>query len=531
MDYAGMKVLVMGLGLHGGGLESARFLIGRGAEVTVTDLRDEKTLAPSVEQLEAACAEIPGRPSVRYVLGKHETSDFAKADMVIKNPGVRPDSPYLQTAKRIETDISLFLTESPARLTAVTGSKGKSSTASAIYWGLKMGSGERSTGALRGCPPLRGEAEARRAGAGGETSPLFPTPHSPLPTPYLGGNITVSPLVFLDKLREGDDVVLELSSWQLGDLKGRCRADTGAPLLKPNVAVITAIMPDHLDRYGTMEAYVADKRIIYQGQDSDDFTVAKDDGWGRGFLEESKGRPLIYSEAPLPEGIGGGWLENGRGLARLCGGETVELVPAETLVPGYHQKQNLLAAGLALLGLGLPADKIREGLGAFPGVEHRLEMFHKAGGVEFYNDSAATIPEAAAAAVEALGGQRLVLVTGGTDKNLNFSPLVQAAKQVKTVILLAGTAGEKLASLLSSAGIAFLGPFDKLDAAVAAALEKAEAGDRVVLSPGCASFGMFLNEHDRGRKWKEAVKKNEEFSQSSQRTQSPQRGGKEEERQ
>jgi UDP-N-acetylmuramoylalanine--D-glutamate ligase len=326
----------------------------------------------------------------------------------------------------------------------------------------------------------------------------------------LGGHITVSPLVFLDKLREGDDVVLELSSWQLGDLKGRCRADN-IPLLKPKVAVITAIMPDHLDRYGTMEAYVADKRVIYQGQNSDDFTVAKDDVWGRSFLEESKGRPLIYSEAPLPEGAGG-WLEGGGcGFARLYGGETVEIVPAEPTVPGYHQKQNLLAAGLALLALGLPAEKIREGLGAFAGVEHRLEMFHKAGGVEFYNDSAATIPEAAAAAVEALGsgsrGGQLVLVTGGTDKNLDFSPLVQAAKQVKTVILLAGTAGEKLRGLLSDAGVAFLGPFDVRDAAVAAALEKAAPGDRVALSPGCASYRKFLNEFDRGRKWKEAVKR------------------------
>jgi UDP-N-acetylmuramoylalanine--D-glutamate ligase len=136
-------------------------------------------------------------------------------------------------------------------------------------------------------------------------------------------------------------------------------------------------------------------------------------------------------------------------------------------------------------------------------------MFHKAGGVEFYNDSAATIPEAAAAAVEALGGQgrSLVLVTGGTDKNLDFSPLVRAAEQVKNVILLDGSAGEKLAGLLSDAGVAFLGPFDKLDAAVAAALEKAAPGDRVVLSPGCASFGMFLNEFDRGRKWQEGVRR------------------------
>jgi UDP-N-acetylmuramoylalanine--D-glutamate ligase len=476
MDYAGMKVLIMGLGLHGGGLESARFLLKHGAELTVTDLRDEQTLAPSIEQLEKAS----GQASVRYVLGRHEIDDFKNADMVIKNPGVRPDSPFLQAARRIETDISLFLAAvggdgPPVRLTAVTGSKGKSSTASALHWGLAHSAGK---------------------GAG---------------KAYLGGNITVSPLVFLDDLRPGDDVTLELSSWQLGALKGRMM--DGRPLLKPKAAVLTPIMPDHLDRYGTMEAYVADKRVIYQGQDSGDFTVAQDDDWGRSFLAESRAVPLVYSDAPLPEGAGGGWLEgpDGHGYARLRGGETIELVPAQPLVPGRHQKQNLLAAGLALLGLGLPPDTIREGLGTFPGIEHRLERFHEARGIAFYNDSAATIPEAAAAALEALGdthGGRLVLVTGGTDKNLDFSPLAQAihrARGLKVVILLAGTGSDKLRALLAADGIVSLGPFDQLDAAVAVALESAAPGDRVVLSPGCASFGMFLNEFDRGRKWKEAV--------------------------
>ena len=476
-----MKVLIMGLGLHGGGLESARFLLKHGAELTVTDLRDEQTLAPSIEQLEAAWGDGSRHTPIRYVLGRHEIDDFKNADMVIKNPGVRPDSPFLQAARCIETDISLFLTAisngavSPARLTAVTGSKGKSSTASALHWVLAHTAGKA----------------------------------------YLGGNITVSPLAFLDDLRPGDDVTLELSSWQLGDLRGRCNAD-GSPLLKPKAAVLTPIMPDHLDRYGTMEAYVADKRVIYQGQDSGDFTIAEDDEWGRSFLAETRAVPLMYSVAPLPDGVSGGWLEgpDGPGLARLHGdGERVELVPAQPLVPGRHQKQNLLAAGLALLGLGLPPDTIREGLGTFPGIEHRLERFHEAGGITFYNDSAATIPEAAAAALEALGDTRggkgrLILVTGGTDKNLDFSPLAQAihrARGLKVVILLAGTGSEKLRSLLAADGIVSLGPFDQLDAAVAAALEAAAPGDRVLLSPGCASFGMFLNEFDRGRKWKETV--------------------------
>jgi len=489
MDYSGMKVLIMGLGLHGGGLESARYLFRHGALLTVTDLRDEKILAMSIEQLEASCAGMSGNAPIRYVLGRHEIDDFRNADMVIKNPGVRPDSPYLQAARHIETDIGLFLAaiggnaavgEAPVRLITVTGSKGKSSVSSALHWVLK-------------------ESDKRS---------------------YLGGNITVSPLTFLDELQNGDTVVLELSSWQLGDLRGRTRED-GSALLKPNAAVLTAIMPDHLDRYGTMEAYVSDKRIIYQGQDRDDITVAGDDRWGRSFLAESKARPLVYSNNSLPQNVSGGWIDadSGKSFARLCNwtvkdadgsrpvnGEIAEIVPVKPLVPGSHQKQNLLAAGLALYGLGMDPQQIRKGLGSFPGVEHRLELFLEARGIAFYNDSAATIPEAAAAAVEALGADgRLILITGGTDKNLDFSPFAKVAGKAKAVILLAGTGSDKLRSLLGGAGISCLGPFDVLENATNAALELAASGDRVCLSPGCASFGMFLNEFDRGRKWKETI--------------------------
>lgn len=458
MDYSGKKVVIMGLGLNGGGLESARFFLKRGADVTVTDLRDEKTLKPSIDQLEGG--------AVRYVLGRHEIEDFKNADIVIKNPGVKPDSPFLQAAKKIETDISLFLAESPAKLFAVTGTKGKSCTASALYHILK------------------------NAKAGGKA--------------YLGGNITVSPLTFLDDLTADDNVVLELSSFQLGDLKH-------FPL-KPRAAVLTAIMPDHLDRYKSMEEYIDDKRNIYRGQDNDDITVAGDDNWGKSFHAESKARPLVYSHNVLPEGVNGGWLSGGGpAFARLvnwkgASGETEALVPSRLLTPGEHQKLNLLSAALAAYGFGIKADDIHASLATFPGVEHRLELFHTAGGVRYYNDSAATIPEAAAACITALSAEGpLILVTGGTDKNLDFSPLVKKAKKAEEIILLEGSGSEKLSRLLGEAGISYSGPFDNLEKAVRRAVEKAVKGSVVALSPGCASFGMFLNEFDRGRKWKDAV--------------------------
>ncbi|MCL1954955.1 MAG: UDP-N-acetylmuramoyl-L-alanine--D-glutamate ligase [Brevinematales bacterium] len=477
MDYSGFKVLVMGLGLHGGGLESARFLLKRGASLTVTDLRDEKTLIPTIEQLDTTCAEY-GREKIRYILGRHEIEDFKNADVVIKNPAVRPDSPFLQAAKKIETDISLFLSESKAKLFAVTGSKGKSSAAAALFRIL----GKSSSGKT-----------------------------------FLGGNITVSPLSFIDDLENNDNVVLELSSFQLGDLKGRKTPD-GKALLKPFASILTAIMPDHLDRYVSMEEYVDDKRNIYRGQDSGCVTIAGDCPWGKSFLSETNARPLVYSRSPLGKNQSGGWLENEKGYARFLKWEgfpeeTAELVPQKLLVKGNHQKLNLLAAALAAYANGAEAEKIRNALADFNGIEHRLELFREANGICFYNDSAATIPQAAAACIEALKcGHPLVLVTGGTDKNLDFSALTEAASGARALILLAGTGSEKLASLLSVTGIKYSGPFDDLDKAVICAVEKAEdlknnAGGcvNVALSPGCASFGMFLNEFDRGKKWKEAV--------------------------
>ncbi|MDE6736274.1 MAG: UDP-N-acetylmuramoyl-L-alanine--D-glutamate ligase, partial [Treponemataceae bacterium] len=206
-DIAGKNVTVMGLGLNGGGEATVRFLLSHGANVTVTDMKTADALAATI-------ASLQNDPSLahehlRYVLGEHRMEDFANADCVIKNPGVKYDgNPFLAAAKAIETDISLFLHFSKAPIIAVTGSKGKSSTVSAIHYGLQ------------------------KAGF----------------TAFLGGNITVSPLTFLDQTDESTPVVLELSSWQLADLRGR-------KALKPKIALITKIIPDHQNFYHSMLAY------------------------------------------------------------------------------------------------------------------------------------------------------------------------------------------------------------------------------------------------------------------------------------
>jgi UDP-N-acetylmuramoylalanine--D-glutamate ligase len=474
-EFRGKRVTVMGLGLHGGGIASARFFAKAGAEVTVTDLRGPETLEPAMCQL--------GAFPVRYVLGAHYEEDFAGADIVIKNPAVRRDSPFLKLAGHIETDISIFLRFSKSPLIAVTGSKGKSTVASAIWHVLSKHRWKS----------------------------------------LLGGNITVSPLDFLDETGPDVPVVLELSSWQLGDLRTM-------GILKPMVAVITAIFPDHLNYYGSMEAYVADKRVVYEGQDEHCYTICSaDQDWGSSFAKETRAQVLWYSERPLAElGRGefrGGWLahdDGGRamvapksvptsGAESLSGfgkfsqnGPTELLVPHEVLVPGLHQKKNLLAAAVALRAFGVPSPDIASAIGTFPGVPHRLELVACVRGVKWYNDSTATIPDAAIAAIDSFFCPT-VLIAGGSDKMSDFSAFIQRVKALKAVILLAGSGTDRIAPLLDVHHIAYEGPFSSMRDAVDAADRAAEEGDVVLLSPGCASFGMFLHEFERGESFKQEV--------------------------
>jgi UDP-N-acetylmuramoylalanine--D-glutamate ligase len=445
----------MGLGLNGGGLASALFLARHGARLTVTDMKDETALAEPLAALEGL--------SIRFALGRHELDDFSSADLVIKNPAVRPDSPYIRAAKAVETDISLFLRLTPSPIIAVTGSKGKSSTSSAIHHGL-----------------IAAEKKA-----------------------FLGGNIALSPLTFLDQTTADTPVVLELSSWQLADMR-----DLG--VLKPRIALITSIMPDHMNRYHSMEEYVADKKLIYAGQDETCWTACnRDDPWGRSFAAETRARVAWYADRD--EGLPGAWLEVGsegesrrRGFFSAEGGPE-EILGPDLLVPGAHQRKNLLGAALALRLFGLEASTVRDAMASFPGVEHRLEYFAEKDGVKWYNDSAATIPQAVAAAISSFEAP-VVLITGGTDKNIDFEPVRAAYGRSRLLILLAGSGTEKLRALLDEDGVPYIGPFDELGTAVEEAAARAKPGDVVILSPGCTSFGMFLHEFDRGKKFKETVR-------------------------
>jgi UDP-N-acetylmuramoylalanine--D-glutamate ligase len=453
----------MGLGLHGGGLSSVLFFSKRGADVTVTDLKDSEALKNTIDKLKGL--------NIRYVLGHHDMEDFSKVDLVIKNPAVPLNSPFLKAALSnkvpVETDISIFLREIRNNpLIAVTGSKGKSTTASAVYYCLRN---------------------------------IFPGAK-------LGGNITISPLSFVDSLKNGDPVVLELSSWQLADIKDK-------DIFNPFVSVLTSIMPDHMDRYSSMKDYIEDKKIIFKGQTGEHFTLFNyDDDYQKVFFEESSAKQVFYSKNILPVNLTGAFLKNKTGYIN---GTSQIILPEELKINGEHNRMNLLAAAMACFLLVSEKNKALHGknvtgkissiLKDFPGIEHRLEYFHEKNGIRFYNDSAATIPQAMAAAVNSIKAP-LILITGGTDKNIDFSGIESVLKIPDNIILLKGTGTDKIIPVLESNNIMYSGPFDSLKKAVFCALSKSKPGTSIVFSPGCTSFGMFKNEFDRGNRFKEIVK-------------------------
>src|SRR6266581_2953238 len=310
MDLRGKRVLVMGLGLHGSGIASARYAAQQGAIVRVTDMRSAEVLAPSIRAL----AGLP----IEYVLGEHRNEDFLWAELVIRVPGVRRNSPYLQLALEhgatIELEIAIFFEQCPGRLIGITGTRGKTTTATLIY-------------------------EILRA--------------SGVPT-ILGGNVAgVETLSLLPTITPETQVVLELSSWQLEGL---------APhKISPPVAVMTNIYPDHLNTYSGMEDYAAAKATIFRYQHPTDIAVFNyDNPWTHRFGEEAPSNVWFTS------------LKRGGSFER--GSTTMMPFPfTETPLVGKHNLENILLATTTARLLGVADEVIASTVRHFHSVAHRLD--------------------------------------------------------------------------------------------------------------------------------------------------------------
>jgi len=430
------RVLIMGLGVHGGGLAAAKYFAAAGDNVTVTDLKPESELGISIDELKKF-------PNIKFVLGEHCEDDFIDTDLIIRNPAVPKESKYLKLAKDHGVDIKmqesvffeLCLTKN---IIGVTGTKGKTSTAYLIYEVLK--------------------ANGLKV--------------------HLAGNMKIPVISILPIIEKNDWVVLELSSWQceaLEDLK-----------TSPRIAIITNISEDHLNRYKSYEDYAMSKSSIFKYQDSDGvFITLKSGAFTDKYLKLAKGKIKLFDPKD-PQIV-----------------SNVELSKAK--MKGIHNRANILAALNVSESLGL---NLKKSLGVvlnFKGVPYRLEEIGKANEILFVNDTTATAPDAAVAAIKTYLDQKPVLIVGGTDKNLDCSELAKLILKSKIdYIMLKGTGTDKLIQ----EGLDSSKVFDAFEPAVKRAYELATAKQGIVLlSPGFASFGMFKHEFDRGDQFNEIFKK------------------------
>lgn len=480
MELRGKRVLVMGLGVHGGGLGVARFLVGQGADVAVTDLRGADLLKPSLDAL----AGLP----IRYVLGEHRDEDFRAADLVIQNPGVPRDSRYLQIARAagaaVETEMTLFFRRCPGPILGITGTKGKTTTT--LLAGAMLRQHYSDT--------------------------------------VVAGNLRVSALEALPRITAGTPVVLELSSWQLEGL--------GEAHLSPQYACVTNVSPDHLNRYSGMADYAQAKKQIFRWQghrgvvvlNHDDAEVASWAGEAPGavvwFGARAGAAPSEGNRAAVYDDHGIAWRAGGAGqLTSGQAGEGERICSLEDIrLPGPHNIANVAAAAALAKAFGAPNEAIRAAVRSFSGVEHRLELVRTLDGIRYIDDTTATSPAATIAALQSFDAP-IILIAGGADKALPFDELGRAvARRVKRLVLLAGTATARLEQAVRAAEgrtqaqddvrtapLQILGPFDDFAQAIGAARAQAQAGDVVLLSPGCASFGMFLNEFHRGDEFRRIV--------------------------
>jgi UDP-N-acetylmuramoylalanine--D-glutamate ligase len=448
----------MGLGVLGGGVGVSRYLVSRGAIVTVTDMRQEAELAGPLAEL----ARLP----ITFHLGGHDIDDFraSHADIVVRNPGVPYDSPYILAARAddvvVEMEMSIFFRACPAPILAVTGTKGKTTVSSLL----------------------------------GEILTSW-RPHA-----LLAGNMGVSALLELDRLERDTPVVLELSSFQIEALVEH--------MLAPHVAVLTNISEDHLDRYKDFAEYSGVKRGLAHAMTEEDVVVYNsDDPEVARVVTETRARLVPFALAEPPGD--GAWLESGRDLMLRSADATRAWKRPDVLsLQGDHGAMNALAAVAAASAYGVPDDDIAAGLARFRGVPNRLEQVAVVDGVAYVNDTSATAPAAAIAGVRVLGARSrtLHLIAGGADKRTDLAPFAdQISATNARVYLLDGTATDSLHAMLMARSAGIAGRFASMADAVDNAAGEASAGDVVALCPGCASFGMFRNEFDRGDQFRIAV--------------------------
>ncbi len=443
------------IGLRREGMALARFLAQRGATITVSDLKTREELAERIEGLSGFL--------IRFELGGHPQS-LLDADVIYVSPGVPQDIPLLVEARKrgisTSSETRLFFSLCPAPIIGITGSSGKTTTATLV-----------------------GQIVER---AGRHT--------------WVGGNIG-SPLIeFVEEIRPEAIVVTELSSFQLENLDR-----------SPHIACVLNITPNHLDRHKTMEAYRAAKLNILRYQGRNDYAILnRDDPATHALLPECQGRTLLFSR--LEEVEGGAFIREGRIIVRWAGEKEV-CERGDIRLLGDHNLENVLAACAISAAAGAPTEAMAEVCTTFAGVEHRLELVREVAGVSYYHDSIATSPGRALAALRSFD-QPIVLLAGGRGKGLPFKELADLIVQKVRYLILFGEEARAIEEAVREAGkraevaeTPLIKDLGDLEEAVNLAAQVGQPGDVVLLSPACTSFDLYGDFAERGEHFKDLVGK------------------------
>ncbi|OHA83436.1 MAG: UDP-N-acetylmuramoylalanine--D-glutamate ligase [Candidatus Yonathbacteria bacterium RIFOXYC1_FULL_52_10] len=468
----GKKVLVVVLGIHGGGVATAKWLFAHGAKVSVTDLRTADELAASLKKFTPK-----ERSGISFVLGGQHEKDFQTHDIVVLGPGVPRESKYLAAAVKakrdIQNDASLFFKFTENQVIAVTGTRGKTTT---THW--------------------IAELLSKKYG------PIVPTGNNPK-NPFL------AELRALEKTKDKKrPVVVEASSWQLEYAARGGKA--------PHVAVITNIFPDHLNRYGgSIEAYAKAKAEIFRLQDANDTLILNADNRFTSFFlkRKPKARIQYFSMKPLAKNRDGMfadkgalWWKEGKEVKKIC---SIKTFAKER---GEHSVANVMAAILSVRVLEPRLNVTESQLRKLPGVYMRQEVVLERKGLKVVNDSTATSPDGTIAAIKTFAGKSTVFIVGGTNKDLSFDDL---AKEVKCsvppshLVLLGGSATDGLVHALSKKkyfGKTAPQRLETLKECVERARGIIGTKGTIVFSPGAASFEKFKNEFDRGEQFNKLAK-------------------------
>jgi UDP-N-acetylmuramoylalanine--D-glutamate ligase len=437
------KILVMGLGRFGGGVDVVKFACEKGANVIVTDLAKREELTESIAQLDGL--------NVEYHLGSHQLADFEQADIVVVNPAVPLDNKFVQKARKagrkVTSQIELFFELCPATIIGITGANGKSTMASLTAHLLRSRIGSKV---------------------------------------WLSGNIGNEPfLTILDRIKPDDLIVLEISSFQIEQLaQGK---------LAPAVAVLTNLTPNHLDRYGTFERYCEAKEPLFQYQKLDKKRPVVsifngEDEVGSQWFEKYKSQP-------------------GRLCMKFSADDVPVNMRAVFGLPGRANLSNLSAAITVARHFGVTDEQIISCLPALKALPHRLQLVAESRGVRWYNDSKATTPDSAIVALEAFDNPIIIAGGYDKHIPFDEfgRKIAQKAKAAILIGQTAQVIAKAIqANSQKQAEVKFA---KTLEQAVELANTLAARGDVVVLSPACASYDMFENYQQRGRQFIDLVGK------------------------